>query len=394
MIWDPERQPLPLDCFPKEVQALTAAGAPIVSVDPAYIAAATLPALASAIGGLTSLALRSNWHIPPSLYLGLVGPPSAAKTPALGIALAPVRAAEDSEWETVSEGDAPDNRYLVDDVTAEKLAELLNENERGLLMAVDELKGFFGGMGQYKDGNGRDRQFYLSAWSGQPITVDRIKRGSLHVSKPTLAIVGGIQPAVFDQLTDGEPDGMMERFLLVNGIAVPSEWTEDDIPAAVMGAYADLWNGVRDANTQVRSINLTPAARATWKQWYDTFHAQQPVDRLAGMMGKVRTHVARIALVLACADDTDVRPEHVERAVAITDWFLGETLHVLRTAESSRPDERRHIKVRERVAAFLIAFEAEHGRRPTKSEAMRLGPYGARRARDLDPILDELGVAL
>lgn len=393
MIWDPQRQPLPLDCFPKPVQQLTEAGAPIVSVDPAYIAAATLPALSAAIGGLTSLTLRSTWHIPASLYLGLVGPPSAAKTPALGISLAPVRAAEDGEWENATDG-SPDARYLVDDVTAEKLGELLNENERGLLMAVDELKGFFGGMGQYKDGNGRDRQFYLSAWSGQPITVDRIKRGSLHVAKPTLSIVGGIQPAVFDQLTDGEPDGMMERFLLVSGVAVPSEWTEDDIPADVVASYSTLWNDVRDANMQGRQVNLTPAARATWKQWYDAFHKQEPVERLAGMMGKIRTHVARIALVLACADDSDVTPEHIERAVAVTDWFLGETLHVLRTAESSSRDERRHLKVRERVVTFLIDFEAEHGRRPTKSEALRLGPYGARRARDLDPILDELGVAL
>jgi hypothetical protein len=390
--WDPQRRDLPLDAFPKEVRALVEAGAPLTACPPQYIAAATLPALAAAIGGTTTLDLRSTWRIPPSMYVGLVGPPSASKTPALGLALAPVRAAENSEWET-ADGD-PETRYLIDDVTAEKLGELLGAHDRGLLMAVDELKGFFGGMGQYKDGAGRDRQFYLSAWSSQPITVDRIKRGSLHVARPTLSIVGGIQPSVFDQLTDGEPDGMMERFLLVFGEAQPDAWCEDDIPALVLANYSDLWNGIRDSNMQERSVSLTPAARNSWKRWYDSFHAVPAEDRLAGMHGKMRTHVARLALILACCDDTSVAPEHVDRAIAIADWFSGETMHVLRTAESSSRDERRHLKVRDRVAVFLVTWEQKHGRRPTKTEALQYGPYGARRAKDLDPILAELGVVL
>lgn len=391
--WDPPRVPLPLDAWPKAVRDLVTAGAPLTACPPQYIAAAALPALAAAVGGLTSLGLRSTWHIPPSMYVGLVGNASVAKTPALSLALAPVRAAEAAEWVDASDG-TPDRRYLVDDVSTEKLGELLKENERGLLMSVDELKGFFGGMGQYKSGDGRDRQFYLSAWSAQPITVDRIKRGSLHVPRPALSIVGGIQPGVFDALTDGEPDGMMERFLLVFGEAVADTWTDEDIPLSVIHAYSDLWHDVRDHGNQDNVVGMTPSAKAAWTRWYDRFHAVPAPERLAGMHGKMRTHVARIALILACCDCTEVQAEHIERAIRIADWFAGETLHVLRVAQSSRPDERRHVKVRERVSIFISDWEAKHGDRPTKSEMLRYGPSGARRARDLDPILEELGVVL
>lgn len=391
--WQAERLEIPYAALPQAVADLVLKGWEVTACPPEFLLGAALPALGAAIGGLTTLNLRGGWRIPPALYVALVGEPSTAKTPAMSRALAPVRAAENAEWSNASDGD-PETRYLVDDVTTEKLAELLDENSYGLLMAVDELKGFFGGMGQYKDGGGRDRQFYLSAWSGQPITVDRIKRGSLHVARPTLTVVGGIQPSVFDNLTSGEPDGMTERFLMAWGDPVADEWRDDDMDPALIAAYSHLWTQMRAEYAEEAQVDLTPAARVAWKQWYDWFHKQTPPDVLAHGWNKVRTHVARIALILACCDGGRCDAQHIERAIAIVEWFMSHTMHVFRTAAASSSDERKHVKNRDRLAAYLADYYADNGRLPTGTEILQHGPPGSRRARDRDIMLDELGVIL
>lgn len=393
--WQTDRQPVPYDALPATVSEFVARGWEVTACPPEFLAAAMFPALASAIGGLTTLGLRGGWRIPPSMYVGLVGNPSTAKTPALSRALRPVKDAEDSAWKNAQDG-SPSTRYIVDDVTAEKLAMLLAENERGLLVVTDELKGFFGGMGQYKGDatGGRDRQFFLSAWSGDSITVDRVKRASLRVETPTLSVVGGIQPAVFDQLTVGEPDGMMERFLLVWGDPVADVWREDDMDANVIARYHALWNTVRDRYMQETSVPVTAEGMRAWKSWYDRFHATTPPDALAHMWNKVRTHVARIALILAACDGGSCDAGHIDAAVTITEWFLSHTMHVYRNSAASTPDERRHVKARARLAQFLEEWVAEHGSLPTRTEILQFGPPGSRKARDRDVLLDELGVVI
>lgn len=395
-VWTQERQPVPYTAFPAAVSELVSKGWEVSACPPEFLAAACLPVLGASLGGLVTLGLRQGWRIPPSCYMALVGEPGTAKSPALRRALVPVKFAEAAVWQNAN----PSARFMVDDVTPEKLVTLLQENERGLLVVTDELKGFFGGMGQYKgEGvSGRDRQFYLSCWSGEQVIVDRIKRGSTYLANPTLSVIGGIQPAVFDTLTNGEPDGMMERFLMVYGDPVADTWRDDDIDPGLTDAYVGLWNRLRDFGVQERHVDLTPEGMRAWKLWYDAFHRTTPPDKLASLWNKVRTHVARLALLYAACDGDSTQTycdaSHIERAVATVEWLLSHTLHVLRIASSSTPDERRHVKARDRLALFIEDYRAEHGDLPSGAHVLRYGPPGARRARERDTLLAELGLVL
>lgn len=392
--WTQDRLPLPLDALPKQVRDLTEEASKVTAAPAEFIAAATVPALGLALGGYVRLDLREGWTLTPHCYMALVGPPSTSKTPALARALAPAEVAEDTAWKNAGDK-GPANRYLVDDTTTEKLGELLNENPRGLLVFTDELKGFFGGMEQYKSGGGRDRQFYLSAWSAKSFSIDRIKRGSMRVIDPAVSVIGGIQPGVFSDLViAGAEDGMMERFLFVYGDPVDKTWIEDDVPGGVLRAYSDLWNDLRDWGSDDRTVRLTSAARAEWKRWYDSFHAQTLEDKYVPMSGKAGTHVAKLALLLACCDESDVTPEHIQRAVLLTEYFLSQHCHVLRVAGSSTVQEKKHVKDRESLGLWLVEYEAKHGHLPSKTEVLQYGPPGARRAKERDILLDELGVVL
>ena len=67
---------------------------------------------------------------------------------------------------------------------------------------------------QYKSGRGNDRQRALSLWSGAPITINR-KNPKLHIPKPFVCFLGGMQPAVLIDLRGemSERDGFIHRFL-------------------------------------------------------------------------------------------------------------------------------------------------------------------------------------
>jgi uncharacterized protein DUF3987 len=391
--WTEARLPLPLDAFPEAVARLTEAAAPSLSCPPGYLAMACLPALAAGIGGTATWAVTNTWTVTPSLYVALVGDPGTAKSPALAVALAPLESAEAKAWKSADDGKPP--RLKADDATVEALSQLLAANPRGLVLTPDELAAFFGGMGAYKAMSNRDRQFYLSAWSGSAISVDRVKGNTYYVERPCLSIVGGIQPAVFDSLTEGADDGLLPRFLLVYGEPLPKTWGQGDVSTDILDGYARLWNRVRGDNMLGRQLTWGPGAEATWARWYNRHHASNVPEGLVELKTKTEAQVARVALVLACCDSADaIGAEHIERAVEIVRFSLSETAFVYRNAVAVEPGTKRWLKNRGKLADWIEATRVKNGKLPTRTEAMQRAPFAARRKSVLDPMLDELGLVL
>lgn len=125
-----------------------------------------------------------------------------------------------------------ERRYKTNDATTEKLACLLNENPKGLLVIRDELSGWLQSM--QKSGREGDREFYLEAWNRYgSFSVDRIGRGSLHVPALCLAVFGGLQPgkleAYIRQATNGAgDDGLLQRFQLLVFPDTAKKWKNVD----------------------------------------------------------------------------------------------------------------------------------------------------------------------
>src|SRR5262249_15497742 len=75
-------------------------------------------------------------------------------------------------------GDPPEEpllrRVVCSDTTIEKLAEVLDDNPRGTLVARDELAGWLGSFTRYKGrGGGSDLQHWLEAHQAKPWVIDR-----------------------------------------------------------------------------------------------------------------------------------------------------------------------------------------------------------------------------
>jgi putative DNA primase/helicase len=129
--------------------------------------------------------------------------------------------------------DAPkEKRLSTADATVEKLGELLNENENGILQIRDELTGWFRSLD--RPGRESDRAFYLECWDGAGESkVDRIGRGSIPVKNLTLSIFGTIQPAMLKPFLRGSidgdtDDGLIQRFQLLVYPNKPKNYTYID----------------------------------------------------------------------------------------------------------------------------------------------------------------------
>lgn len=254
---------------------------------PDFVAAGALVALGSIIGARCAIKPKSRdpWLIVPNLWGGIVGLPSAKKSPAIGAALKPLdrliaRAMEAYKAESdafvsdqtifearkeaiearikaaaknATKGDlgsiakelqehrqqaqeAPIlRRYKSNDTTVEKLGELLRENPAGLLVMRDELVGLIASWD--KEGREGERAFYLEAWNGNAsFDTDRIGRGSIFIPNLCVSIFGGIQPdklvGYLEQASHAlANDGMLQRFqMLVYPDHLAWEW-RDRIPA-------------------------------------------------------------------------------------------------------------------------------------------------------------------
>ena len=109
-----------------------------------------------------------------------------------------------------------ERRYKTNDPTTEKLGEILVHNP-AMLVVRDELAGWWRSL--EKDGRQGDREFYLESWNGAgSYTYDRIARGTIHIPRLCISVVGGTQPAklakyIADALAGGwDDDGLIQRF--------------------------------------------------------------------------------------------------------------------------------------------------------------------------------------
>lgn len=238
---------------------------------PDFIAAAVIVTLGTIVGARCAIKPKSrdSWMIVPNLWGGIVGLPSAKKSPAISAALNPldrlitqakethqekletfevdkiineaeqalieseIKAAVKSKKKSDIEKIAQEmqnhrqrvskepilRRYKSNDPTVEKLGELLRDNPAGLLILRDELVGLISSWD--KDGREGDRTFYLEAWNGNgSFDTDRIKRGSILIPNLCVSLFGGIQPDKLVTYLERASkslsnDGLLQRFQIL-----------------------------------------------------------------------------------------------------------------------------------------------------------------------------------
>ena len=362
----PEAPPFPVEALPAPCRRLVEEAASAIVCPPEFIAVPLLVTLGAAIGTSRVVRLKGGWTESAAVYAAIVALPGKKKTPALKAATKAAREkqgdyrqeyreakeeheAEARQWEAdkktaAKEGEpAPEppakpvmKRTVVEDTTVEALAAVLEGNPRGVLVARDELSAFVRSLDQYKNHKGTDRQFYLSAWSNSPVTVDRKNlEEPLFLLKPFVGVVGSIQPGVLSELTANrhgfEGDGFLDRFLFAYPEPMPSRWSDEEISFdAVLGVrtlYDVLLSKLEldyqeNGDPEPRAVDLSNEARARFREEADALQeeTEQPgfPNVLRGPWSKLEAYLARLALVLAMVRVASA-PSHEEERVELED---------------------------------------------------------------------------
>ena len=239
-------------------------------------------------------------------------------------------------------------RYIVSDLSYEKLHALLEENPGGLLSVRDELRGLL--LHLAKEENAEARAFYLQAWSGGSATIDRIGRGTVRVPDACLSMIGGIQPGplggILGKARQGAgDDGMIERFLVCwpDAPAVwrdVDRWPDSDARRAATAVFdrldrltAEGIGAERETDAEGQPygpglLRLAPDARELFASWREEFMPRVQVigrerESLAAALAKFNHHVPALALVLHVINGGigPVTLQAMTRALALAEYF-------------------------------------------------------------------------
>ncbi|WP_254492199.1 YfjI family protein [Bartonella sp. B1099] len=331
-----------------------------------FMAVSALCGLAAVIGNGVRVAPKQHddWTIVPNLWGALIGQSSTYKTPAMKAALAPITRLQKEwykEWlkqkerqeieerlesldkrekerqankalkkgecetarallfETLSKDSAHDDdvsRFIVNDVTVEKLGELLKENPRGLLMVRDELSGFLANLERKEYQT--DRSFYLTAFNGDDqFTYDRIERGTIFIPHVTLSMIGGIQPSriipIIQAMHRGiNDDGLLQRFQMLVWPDETKEWQLVDRPPNQEGwqKYEGVFRSFRDKRLGSPEhpliMRFMPKAQEKFYEWLENLHREAKSGRFSESLQshvlKMPKTIASLALIFELLD--------------------------------------------------------------------------------------------
>ncbi|MEO0894212.1 MAG: YfjI family protein [Pseudomonadota bacterium] len=374
--------------------AADAKGAPVD-----YVMLALLSAAGAAIGNTRWVSPWAGWSEPPIIWAMCVGDPSSGKSPALDAVLDPVRELERdlteeykcarSEWDAkdelarlsatawraeakaaIAEGkDAPAKpdsadagpvpiraRVRISDATTEKVAELISQNWRGLLLSRDELAGWLGGMDRYS--NGGDRPFWLESYGGRAFTIDRKANPEpIIIDRLSVAILGGTQPDKLESLlVKSDDDGMLARFAVVypdpRPVSRPSTDVDGEKVESALRRLRSLNPAVDDAGERRPFfVNLTDGAADV----FDQFRTQcqkweaDATGPFKGHIGKLPGMALRMSCILAHLDWAasenaihvdGISEAHIGRACHLVGEHL--RLHAYRAYGTAKPSPEVH----------------------------------------------------
>lgn len=202
------------------------------------------------------------------------------------------------------------SRLLIQDVTVDKLADLLKSCTRGCIVDKPELAGWFGSMDAYKNGaGGSDRAAWLTFFDGGPLYVDRIGRGSLFVPNFGGSIIGAIQPDAFSRIVEKLPeDGLLQRFLIVNA-RQQVEGNEKPYNKAANDRFHEMQQRIFDTLVQHNHITLSHEANEVRREitgWaFSLMRINFVSSAMCSHLGKYQSLTARLMLTfhaIECAD--------------------------------------------------------------------------------------------
>ena len=321
---------LPQGLLPTIIEDFARANGAQMGADPAGLAMGALVTCAAAIPDQVQIKVKRHdeWTESARLWVALMGPPSAKKSPIMSAATGPLcRVDVDMmrAWQKrVAEYDAlppeekkgkqrpPQTRLRIEDATVEAAQQVLEGSPWGVLLLQDELSGFFGAMDKYNGGKAAqaDRAFWLRSFNGGQFALNRVGRGAAIIENLSLSMLGGIQPEPLRRIAgDCVDDGLLQRLFPIT-LRTATIGRDEPMPPvneryrALVEALHQLqppgWmgQGVLEFDDGAQRVRRDLEARHLELQSLETINR-----KLASHIGKFDGMFARLCVVWHCIEN-------------------------------------------------------------------------------------------
>jgi hypothetical protein len=362
----------PIDSFPSIFRDLAKDLNTSLKFPIDYVCTAILTAVSTAIGTTAKVRVKNNWFEYASIFACIVGNAGANKTHPINLVFKPIREIDKrrndeyvnkyneyinygkltkAEKELIPTVHLPIlDKSVLTNFTPEVLNKRLSENLRGCTILSDEMTTFFEGMNQYSKGD--QVSVYLSFWSNQATTIDRIGNPiPLFISEPFVSIIGGLQPRMLSSAFPVQKmnNGFFPRFLYAFPESILKQPISDiendenlysrykDFIQSYMNSYSAYEVG---GKIESRILKWTPEAKTFFYNWQSE-NCELVNENQGSIKGEIATkydnHFIRLALLLQLMFDPQsesIEIKAVEGSKELCTYYMNCAFKVLAVIEN------------------------------------------------------------
>src|SRR4030042_536238 len=295
----------PFDIFPSKLLNVINVLSEALHVEPEIVASAMLTIISGTIGNTVRISPKHGFEVAPFIWLIIIALSGYGKSPVIQTLLKHInelqakayneyqkqfqeyerRLRKAKQDESIDIPEKPKlKHHVVSDCTVEALANVFENDSRGVISYQDEIASLILGLDQYKV-KGNDRQHYLELFNCDSWKIDR-KSGVKFIHNTGTSIIGGIQPKVMPDVfkVNSFDDGFLPRFLLLNAENRPMKFSRQAIIEEIISYWRDLLNWCYaiplehddDGFIKPKVLTLSSKALDIWEQFYNDYGDKMP----------------------------------------------------------------------------------------------------------------------
>jgi hypothetical protein len=240
-----------------------------------------------------------------------------------------------------------DPTLIVDDVTSQKLAELLYKNRELLFSISADARNIVDIIcGRYNNANNTDESIYLQAFTGDKLKVDRKGSPTIILHEPCLSALWLVQPDAVSRMFETDSlmsSGLLSRFLIAHTRAAPQKikGVRPEIPNENYLAWSSLIRTLLNTYHQTNEpfiVSPHPSVVSVMNDFHNSLidrYMSFELQDVWSFATRWYEQAWRISLVLHAASHAEesktrqLEPESAEKAIALTNWFSAEQLEIL-----------------------------------------------------------------
>lgn len=225
-------------------------------------------------------------------------------------------------------------------------------------------------------------EFWLSAWSRKPITIDRKTAEPIFIPLPFISVAGTIQTGLLKELgkENRTENGFLERILFVipDNIRKPY-WSESELNPNIIR----LWKGIISSllnlkvqfdethNPRPQVLVFTRDAKQILSNWQKDNADQcnnSKSDAICGIYSKLEMYAIRLSLIIellswACgeSDLNGISANSVKSALKLVEYFKRSAIKVYSNISSLNPFDKLPADKQTLYAALPNSFTTDAG---------------------------------